>query len=285
MMGVALIFVAWVTTLTISLLSTTATVYRQTPYVSPLPLSTIMAIKTRTTSIKEKPSKAGAASVVLSARRNTRSTSRSPKATNVNSLLADINQPKNQFEGALTVLGTLDVGTDNLDDPCNLIPPEVPPIDKSNVLTPPDSPIGVEEGIMLPTLNNDTPPPDKQAQPVVRINDNPTPPLLRESSTTSGDKTAPSSVLKNPSPAPAEGDDSPTTRASSSGGPSLRDLEQGNNYVIDRLNRLYILYDKNGQESRFHVEDFVGLFPSWQIVEMSITPTGSTKDERMTNFV
>ncbi len=138
---------------------------------------------------------------------------------------------------------------------------------------------------MLPTLNNDTPPPDKQAQPVVRINDNPTPPLLRESSTTSGDKTAPSSVLKNPSPAPAEGDDSPTTRASCSGGPSLRDLEQGNNYIIDRLNRLYILYDKNGQESRFHVEDFVGLFPSWPIVEMLITQTGSTKDERMTNFV
>ncbi len=138
---------------------------------------------------------------------------------------------------------------------------------------------------MLPTFNNNTPPPDKQAQPMVRINDNPTPPLLRKSSTTSGNKTAPSSVLKNPSPAPAEGDDSPTTRASSLGGPSLRDLEQGNNYVIDRLNRLYNSYDENGQELRFHVEDFVGLFPSWPIVEMLITPTGSTKDERMTNFV
>ena len=158
-------------------------------------------------------------------------------------------------------------------------------MDKSNVLTPPDSPIGVKEGIKLPTLNNDMPPPDKQAQPVVRINNNPTPPSSRESSTTLGDKTTPSSVLKSPSPAPAEGDNSPTTRASSSGDPSLRGLEQGNNYVIDRLNRLYISYDKNRQELRFHVEDFVGLFPSWPIIEMSITPTGSTKDERMTNFV
>ena len=105
-------------------------------------------------------------------------------------------------------------------------------------------------------------PPDKQAQPVVRIDDNPTPPLSRESSTTLGDKTAPSSVLKNPSPAPAEGDDPPTTRASSLGSPSLRGLEQGNNYVINRLNRLYTLHNKNGQESCFHIEDFVGLFPS-----------------------
>ncbi len=54
-----------------------------------------MAIKTRTTSIKEKPSKAGAAYVVLTTQRNTRSISRSPKAINVNSLLANINQPKN----------------------------------------------------------------------------------------------------------------------------------------------------------------------------------------------
>ncbi len=158
MMGVALISVAWVTTLTISLLSTPATVYPQTPYVSPSPLSTIMAIKMRTTSIKEKPSKAGAASVVLSAQRNTRSTSRSPKATNVNSLLVNINRPKNQFEGALTVQGTLDVGTDNLDDLCDLVPLEVPPIDKSNVLTPPDSPIGSRKGSCCPLSTTTRPP-------------------------------------------------------------------------------------------------------------------------------
>jgi hypothetical protein len=196
-----------------------------------------MAIKTRTNSIKEKPSKAAAASVVLSTQRNTRSTSRSPKAINVNSLLADINQPKNQFEGALTVLGTQDVGTDNLDDPCDLVPPEVPPIDKSNVLTPPDSPIGVKEGIVLPTLTDDRPPPHKQAQPVVRIDNNPTPLLSRENSTTSGNKIAPCSALKNRSPVHAEGGDSPTTRTSSSDGHSLRGLEQGSNYTINRLNK------------------------------------------------
>jgi hypothetical protein len=63
------------------------------------------------------------------------------------------------------------------------------------------------------------------------------------------------------------------------------DFEQGNNYTIDRSNRLYIVYDENGQESRFHVKEFVGLFPSWPIIEMSIAPAGNTKDERMTSFV
>ncbi len=238
----------------------------------------------RTTSIKEKPSKAGAASVVLTTQGNTWSNSQSPKAINVNSLLTDINQPKNRFEGALTVLGTQDVGTDNLDDLCDFVPPEVLPNNKSNMLTSPDSPIGVKEGIMVPTLSDNTPP-DKQAQPVVRINDNPTPPLSRENFTTSSNNIAPHSVLKNHSSAQADGDDPPTSLTSSSGGHSLRGLEQGNDYTIDRFNKLYIVYDENCQESRFHVEEFVGLFPSWPIIEMSIAPAGNTKDERMTSFV
>ena len=40
-MGIVLIFVAWMTTLTIILFSTTTTVYPQKPYVRPSPLSTI----------------------------------------------------------------------------------------------------------------------------------------------------------------------------------------------------------------------------------------------------
>ena len=138
---------------------------------------------------------------------------------------------------------------------------------------------------MAPTLNNNMPPPDKQAQPVVRINDNPTPPLLRENSTTPSNKIAPHSVLKNPSSAQAGGDDPPTSRTSSSGGHSLRGLEQGNNYTINRFNKLYIAYDENGQEPRFHVEECVGLFPLWPIIKMSIAPAGNTKDKRMTSFV
>jgi hypothetical protein len=66
---------------------------------------------------------------------------------------------------------------------------------------------------------------------------------------------------------------------------TLKGLEQGTNYIINRQNKMYIVHDENKQESRFHVEDFVGLFPLWPIIEMLIAPTGSTKDERMTNFV
>jgi hypothetical protein len=99
---------------------------RSAAYVSPLPLPTIMAIKTHKTSIKEKPTKAGSSSVVHPARRITRSTPQSPKENRVNSLLTDINRPQNRFEGALAILGTLDDGTENLDDPCNLVPPIIP---------------------------------------------------------------------------------------------------------------------------------------------------------------
>ena len=45
-MGSAPIVVAWATIMTIFLSTTNATTYRQTPYVSPLPLPTTMAINT-----------------------------------------------------------------------------------------------------------------------------------------------------------------------------------------------------------------------------------------------
>ena len=60
-------------------------------YVSPSPLSTIMAIKTRNSRIKEKLTKAGSASVAHPARRITHSTPRSPKENRVNGLLVNIN--------------------------------------------------------------------------------------------------------------------------------------------------------------------------------------------------
>ncbi len=35
----------------------------------------------------------------------------------------------------------------------------------------------------------------------------------------------------------------------------------------------------------FYVKDFAGLFPVWPIIELAMSPTGQTKDERMTQFV
>jgi hypothetical protein len=120
---------------------------------------------------------------------------------------------------------------------------------KTQKHAPYDSTVGVEEGIMVPILNKGTLPPEQQAQPVVRINDNPTPSLLREGAVTLDDNTAPSFVLKKPSPAPAKGDESPTTQAPSLGSLTLNSLEQGSDYVIDRQNKMYIVYNENEQES------------------------------------
>ncbi len=33
---------------------------------------------------------------------------------------------------------------------------------------------------------------------------------------------------------------------------------------------MYITRDKNKQEQRFHVEDFIGVFPAWPIIELLI---------------
>jgi hypothetical protein len=238
-----------------------------------------MVIQTRTSGIKTRAAKANVSAVILS-RRNPRSTSRSPRGENINVHLAELNLPSSHFGRGLTVLGK--EGQEDLDSLCIL---GVPTLEKTQEHAPPDPPVGIKEGIMVPILNEGTFPPEQQAQPIVRINNNPTPSSLRESPATLDNNTAPSSVLKNPSPAPAKGDESPTTQAPSLGSLTLNGLERGSNYVIDRQNKMYIMYNENKQELRFHVKEFVGLFLSWPIIEMSIAPTGSTKDERMTNFV
>ncbi len=38
------------------------------------------------------------------------------------------------------------------------------------------------------------------------------------------------------------------------------------------------------KEKCYHVEDFAGLYPVWPIIEFSMAPTGTSKDERMNSF-
>jgi hypothetical protein len=73
---------------------------RSTANVSPLPLSTTMAIKMRNSRSNERLTKAGSVSVAHPARRI--------KENRVNGLLVNINRPQNRFEGALAILGALD---------------------------------------------------------------------------------------------------------------------------------------------------------------------------------
>ncbi len=35
----------------------------------------------------------------------------------------------------------------------------------------------------------------------------------------------------------------------------------------------------------YHVESFAGLLPVWPIVEMAMTPTSASKDDRMAQFI
>jgi hypothetical protein len=61
--------------------------------------------------------------------------------------------------------------------------------------------------------------------------------------------------------------------------------EQGDSVIHDKTNKL-LKEVKSGHEAHsFYVEDFAGLFPVWPIIELTMSPTGQTKDERMTQFV
>ena len=55
--------------------------------------------------------------------------------------------------------------------------------------------------------------------------------------------------------------------------------------ILDKQRKLLIYLGEDGQNKEFHVEDFVGLYPAWPIVEVAITPTGNTKEDRMNMFV
>jgi hypothetical protein len=156
---------------------------------------------------------------------------------------------------------------------------------KIQALPPPDSPVGVEEDPMKPNPNEDTPPPNKLTHPAVTINEEPITSPALECSTTTGNTSTRGSALKNPSPAQATDDVPPMPQVPSLGKFTLKGLEQGTNYIIHRNQKMYSMRNNNKQEQWFHVEDFIGLFPAWPVIELSIAPTGSTKDKRMTSFL
>jgi len=55
--------------------------------------------------------------------------------------------------------------------------------------------------------------------------------------------------------------------------------------ILDKQRKLLIYLGEDGQIKEFHVEDFVGLYPAWPIVEVALSPTGNAKSERMNMFV
>ncbi len=73
---------------------------------------------------------------------------------------------------------------------------------------------------------------------------------------------------------PAETLTPPNTKAPQSNDPARRT-------IINQQCKLLIAVDNNRHKKMFHVEDFVGLYPSWPIIELAISPLGNTKDNRI----
>jgi len=156
-------------------------------------------------------------------------------------------------------------------------------------VTPPESPTGPEEELdnaaapqPNPHLDDPSHESPQECHSAVTINEEPIVSPASECSITANSIPTRGSALKNPSPAQATNNKSPTPSLDEY---TLKGLEQGENYIIDRSRKMYITRDDNKQEQRFHVEDFIGVFPAWPIIELSIAPTGSTKDEWMTSFL
>jgi hypothetical protein len=54
----------------------------------------------------------------------------------------------------------------------------------------------------------------------------------------------------------------------------------------DRSQKLFRVFSVDGmEETSYHVINFVGLYPVWPILEFSMSPTGNTKNERMSLFM
>jgi hypothetical protein len=130
-----------------------------------------MGVQMRNVANKDIPQKSPAAKVQPKQKISCGS-SRSPKASNVNSLLAKINLPKSQFDGVLSTLGPPGGGDDGLNAPCNLVllgkamHPQV---------NHPISPTSIEAGLdELVPQENATPCNDPTVEHTVRINKNPT---------------------------------------------------------------------------------------------------------------
>jgi hypothetical protein len=56
--------------------------------------------------------------------------------------------------------------------------------------------------------------------------------------------------------------------------------------IHDHSQKLFRMFSNNQtEETSYHVIDFAGLYPIWLIVEFSMSPTGNTKDKRMSSFM
>jgi hypothetical protein len=103
--------------------------------------SSTMGVKRCTSNNKDKPPKPTS---TAKSPQPTCSSLRSPKAANVNCLLAEINLPKSQFDGVLPALGSPGSDIDGLDGPDDLLPL---PMETDTEVNRPGSPTSIKAGL------------------------------------------------------------------------------------------------------------------------------------------
>jgi hypothetical protein len=201
---------------------------------------------------------------------------------NVNSLLAEINLPASHFDNALEALRPSTIrgsnNNDPLNNPCNL----VSPTDKNDHITDISFPTGVDtlQARILSPTNTANPSGNKQQQTPsnkgVCIN-----------------KTA---VHVKPTITPAGSTprhhESILHSSTNTRPPDHKDKDKGltttttqTKEIHDHSQKLFRVFSDNRmEETSYHVIDFAGLYPIWPIVEFSMSPTGNTKDKRMSSL-
>ncbi len=174
-------------------------------------------------------------------------------------------------------LGSPGSDIDGLDGPKDLLPLPIEMDTEVNHLASPTSvKAGLEE---LALRGKEDPHIDSTVEFTVKINETPTsdPPNITQA--TSAEKQAPSLILwHTPTMPPAETRSPPSNKEF-----TLNIPIKGS--ITNRQHKLYIEVGDDGHEKTFHIEDFCGLYPSWPIIELAISPLGNNKDDKMSHFV
>jgi hypothetical protein len=187
--------------------------------------------------------------------------SRSPRSVDVNTILANINLPQTRFETILMVLGPEAERNNEMEDnpaPLADIIPADEEADKANLSSNQVSP-------------STSPNPDPTNIAIVRIHETleSDPPMSNPTMATTPQ--VPRLILQGTPP--VETMDQTTTGPSdfqSTNDPSRR-------MILDRHRKLLINLGEDGHNKAFHVEDFIGLYPAWLILEVALSPTGNAK--------
>jgi hypothetical protein len=220
---------------------------------------------------------------------------RSPKTSNVNNHLAEINRPITHLNNVLEALqpsrnSTPNDPNNNLDAPCDL----TLQTDKSGRMTTLNSPTGVDvqDRALQAPANNVSP----QASNVTDTRSTPPSRSVRINMTaiTASSPEGISQGMANSPKGVSRGRQlilmSSSTSVLATNEPEKYDASlptKGHtSKIYDQDQKLYRVFSEDGmKKTAYHVTDFAGFYPIWPIVEFSMAPTGAMKDKQMTLFI